>query len=342
MISAEEQNTISECRLELFGIAALLVTLVHSSAYNWEMYPAVLLKICKMGSIGVDIFLFLSGMGLYYSMQKCGSVRLFYRHRIIRIMPSYLTIAVVLYGVSWLIHNISLTNYFLYISTLYFWIYGESEIGAWYISFVLLLYLVFPAIYKILNGKKWAGNISILIGITIIAEICLLNLAPGFYIKYEIALSRIPIFLIGTIFGKREFGNKGYFIWSIPVFGIGFIAIRILLICFGNPQTDLYNTIVRLSYIPGTLFIVEFLPFLRNLSKGIPDNPVRRALELLGSVSLEIYLVHLIYSGIFRSLRIYQTYNTPIAYFIFVVLPSIAIVILVKYTLQRMKARNQK
>lgn len=334
-----EQNYIGESRMELLGVATILVIIVHATHYNWGGYLGFLYKICTLGSVGVDVFLLLSGMGLYYSMQKCGSVVAFYKHRIIRIMPAYLIITGVLYGIGLFIHSISLTDYFLQISTLYYWIRGEA--ATWYVSFIILLYLLYPGIYRILIGEKWVRNIALLFGIIITAEIGLYILIPEFYSKYESALSRILIFLIGTVLGKREFENKGYSAWNLPIYCIGFVLIRAVLLRFGNPQTVLYTTGHHLSYIPGALFIAEFIPFLRRLGGGMPDNPVRHILEALGSVSLEIYLVHLIYSGIFRSLKIYQTYNTPIVYMVFVVLPSIMVVILAKYFLQRVKTRDQ-
>lgn len=332
-----EQLKIGESRAELFGIAVLLIILVHAAPYHWENYPPFLYKICELGSIGVDVFLLLSGMGLYYSMQKCETARVFYKHRIVRIIPSYLVITGVLYGIICLIENLFLTDLFLELSTLYFWIRGENE--TWYVSFILLLYLIYPGIYKILIGQKWVRNISLLFGIIILIEICFFILTPKFYIKYEIALSRIPIFMIGTVLGKREFENKGYSIWSMFVCAISFVFIRILLLCFGNPQTDLYTVGVRISYIFGALAIVGCIPFIRI---SIPNNLFRRIFESLGAVSLEIYLVHILYGRIFRSFRIYQSYNTPIAYLIFVVLPSIIIVLLAKYFLQKVTIRRQR
>lgn len=170
MKKKDEQIKIGEGRTELFGIAALLVILVHAKSFNWETYPLFLYKICEQGSIGVDIFLLLSGIGLYYSMQKCGTVRAFYKHRMARIIPSYLMITGVLYGIICLIENMSLTDFFLQISTLHFWIRGEN--GTWYVSLIILLYLLYPSIYKILTGQKWKRNISLLFGIIILAEIC--------------------------------------------------------------------------------------------------------------------------------------------------------------------------
>ena len=84
---------ISNDRMEILGIATLLVVMHHSKDYNWIGYPYIIFKLCLLGSIGVDVFLLLSGIGLYYSMKKCGNTLTFYKHRLLRIFPSYLLMA---------------------------------------------------------------------------------------------------------------------------------------------------------------------------------------------------------------------------------------------------------
>ena len=44
----------------------------------------------SVGAIGVDVFLFLSGMGLYYAMRKQPPLRVFYKNRLKRILIPYL------------------------------------------------------------------------------------------------------------------------------------------------------------------------------------------------------------------------------------------------------------
>jgi len=315
------QNKISDARMETFGIATLLVILVHAKSYNWETYSTVLYKICELGSIGVDIFLFLSGMGLYYSMENCDSVKEFYKRRIVRIIPAYLMIAGLLYGVLFIFNTISLTDYLLHISTLYMWIKGPSV--TWYISFLVLLYVLYPLFYRVLISQNGKRNTMILIGIIVIAEIGLFVFAREFYLYYEYALARIPIFMLGVISGKREFDGNGYSIWSVLIYGISFIAIRIILILSGVSQTDLYQVGIRISYIFGTLFIVELIPLLKRV---VSDNFIMRILKNLGVISLEIYLGHSLYSQIFQGTNLYQKFNTPFSYLVFVVVPSIVVI----------------
>ncbi len=118
---------IGKSRRELFGIATVLVLISHSGPSNWAGYPRFLVKLSTLSSIGVDVFLLLSGMGLYYSMKKCGDdVMTFYRHRIRRIIPSFLLITGILYGFMVLNHQLSFGSYLLHISTLYWWTGGHA------------------------------------------------------------------------------------------------------------------------------------------------------------------------------------------------------------------------
>lgn len=57
---------ISKNRNMLFGIGALGVLLLHSNQY--VKWPSVIGKLFSFGGIGVYIFAFLSGMGLFVSM----------------------------------------------------------------------------------------------------------------------------------------------------------------------------------------------------------------------------------------------------------------------------------
>lgn len=56
----------SRFRSELMGVATILVILCHATKFNLVM-PSWLYTILGNGGAGVDIFLFLSGMGIFNS-----------------------------------------------------------------------------------------------------------------------------------------------------------------------------------------------------------------------------------------------------------------------------------
>lgn len=66
-------NLISRYRQEIFGITILWIMLLHGTIMDKVVFPEAcepLYIILKHGNVGVDVFLFLSGLGLYYSCRR--------------------------------------------------------------------------------------------------------------------------------------------------------------------------------------------------------------------------------------------------------------------------------
>ena len=60
------------------GFSAVGIIMCHACGNNVAM-PTILWQICSLGQIGVSMFFFLSGMGMYYSLcKKRGGVRVVY------------------------------------------------------------------------------------------------------------------------------------------------------------------------------------------------------------------------------------------------------------------------
>ena len=62
---------LSKYRTPLMGLSALLIIICHASTYHVEM-PPVVRFLLSFGNVGVDIFLFLSGVGCCYSLNRGG------------------------------------------------------------------------------------------------------------------------------------------------------------------------------------------------------------------------------------------------------------------------------
>lgn len=60
---------ISKYRTHLMGIATLLVIFGHSAG-NGVIMPDWMESLCGLASIGVDIFLLVSGLGMWYSLNN--------------------------------------------------------------------------------------------------------------------------------------------------------------------------------------------------------------------------------------------------------------------------------
>jgi peptidoglycan/LPS O-acetylase OafA/YrhL len=92
----QSYSLISKYKGEIMGFAAICVILTHSNGFKFSgKIGYAVLRIFQQGSNGVDVFLYLSAMGLYYSMKNSPIINVvslcdFYKRRIKRILPSYL------------------------------------------------------------------------------------------------------------------------------------------------------------------------------------------------------------------------------------------------------------
>lgn len=64
-------NKISQFRKKLMGFSAILILICHAVGNDVSMSGPIRMLL-NFGNIGVDMFLFLSGVGLFYSQQRHG------------------------------------------------------------------------------------------------------------------------------------------------------------------------------------------------------------------------------------------------------------------------------
>lgn len=88
-----ELEWFEKYRTELMGIAAIGIILCHANATG-VMLPSIIRKIFSFGTECVDLFLMLSGIGIYYSLSKKTSLKQWYLKRYLRIGVPYLLISV--------------------------------------------------------------------------------------------------------------------------------------------------------------------------------------------------------------------------------------------------------
>ena len=104
-IRSIELADISRYRGELMGLAIIFVVLFHVGLPREDAF----FGLKRMGNIGVDFFLFLSGMGLWFSWTKHPSLRKFYLRRFLRVYPTWLFMACLYYIPDFLNINLNRT-----------------------------------------------------------------------------------------------------------------------------------------------------------------------------------------------------------------------------------------
>lgn len=198
---------ISKQRSALMGIATIWLMLFHFRA-NFGMAPFDYLS--SVGYCGVDIFLFLSGFGLYAGY-KLNAKRRFYIRRFARFYPTYLVAALLSCAFQGHYDLIALLQPFIQsLGIGYFLIGLDVSWLEWYVPTMYLLYGLFP-LYMSLCIKCEQGSVCIfnkrlsmkivmasIAVIGIFLTTILIIIQKGTII---LTTSRIPIFIIGTYFG---------------------------------------------------------------------------------------------------------------------------------------------
>ena len=89
-----DYSLIYKHRTAVMGAAALMILLFHFGACLYDsLQIPVVTRVLSCGNIGVDIFLFLSGIGLYCSVTKDSRPLPFYRRRISRVLIPTLAVS---------------------------------------------------------------------------------------------------------------------------------------------------------------------------------------------------------------------------------------------------------
>lgn len=306
---------IPKFRNEIFGFSILTILIFHffedvsESDLPLPFVTAANVYNSVISSSGVDIFLFLSGMGLYFSMSKHKGILPFYKRRFKRLLPAYIIIG----GLGWTALDLFVLNegflrFLADFSTITFWTEGVRLV--WYISFIALLYILYPPVYRILSIKNRSlckAVIAVIILLVTAGNIALYFMFSALYDNIEIALWRIVIFLIGSWFGKAVFNKEKitYEFYLLTALSVLFFVLT--LITSANPVFLFGIFELRLQTMFHPVIILIAATALIRLFDG---KLINRALSRLGSISLELYLSHVFIRTCFNAAGL-PTYYIP-------------------------------
>lgn len=261
---------ISTYRSELMGWSILWIMMLHFT-FN-QIKP--LGFIAQYGFAGVDIFLFVSGFGLFYSLNKDNNLARYYWKRILRIFPTYYIIGAITNLL--LTHDDILTFFFRY-STIGFWI--GREYAEWFIPSIILLYFLAPYTKRIID-KNWHMFTCVIILCLYIASYYLADKESFLDRSHYFILYRIPVFIYGMICAywiNNNMSSKFFFL--IMLVGFPFFIIFY----------PLHHQIYNFKYYSLTFLLPIFVAIFILLSKHIKYlSPI---LKEMGTASLEIYLI---------------------------------------------------
>lgn len=295
---------LSRYRNELYGICALWIVGLHAvGLFGVDVtFGSALLEPLDWflrQNLGVDVFLLLSGISCYYSYSGNPEPGRFIARRIARVYPALLVtygaswlLSVLLgnHGIPWMLWNMSLVPYFV-----------EGNLnGAWYVSFIVLMYLLFPYIYAFIYGSERGeraalGRTIVLMVLASIVYWLSHKFALSWFSLVSGALARVPIFILGCYFGHFAQENR-----TITWGGTALLALLSTLwwgICYGVAiPGGLWWWSLLFSSFGGFVFAAVFVAMLSVLDQIVPKTGliVRRCLRVMGACSLELYCTHLI------------------------------------------------
>ena len=330
-------NNISKFRIEMFGISTLLIIFYHlgnrgipGASFLVDPISDFLFFLTSKANIGVDVFVFLSAIGLFYSMSR-NSIKTFYRNRFSRVLITWF----IMMGPTFVKYDIihsgegvakRILDFFLDISTLRYWVDYDNSNTPWFVPFIIVLYILFPLLYRLDNCTKHIVTITLII-ISII--ICFAGYSNEIIIKYGNCFSRLPIFFIGILMANgvktKKAIEKIYPIIILCVFVILYILWFFLKLPFVIDM--LFGSIVAFLLIMVYSFLREMVN-IKHLSKMFIS---------FGSVSLEVFLIHRAILGMF------DRYNVPHLLFasFYIILPILSLFLAKLYSSVLEKIKKQ-
>jgi len=255
---------LSEHRSAIMGFAMIWVVLYHYQLKGFLSYPFM------VGYTGVDLFMFVSGLGLYYSMYKDNDVKHFYRKRLLRILPMYYLIGL---AYELLAGDFNLLSYLWKYSTIGFWTDGVYGNG-WFIPSIITLYALYPFFYRTLFQSR-LDSFTIIVLYSVFTFFVIYNCFIDqtlFDTNHFLLLYRLPIFLLGSILGfaiKEKLQWEGFFvIMAIALFPLLIINYFV----DGNVRAAFYSTTFTAPFILIVICLlcnkVRFLRVVGRLSEN--------------------------------------------------------------------------
>ncbi len=322
-------SLISKYRSAIMGFAAIWILFFHEWIVLSETEKTVIgwterfLK--RTGFCGVDIFLFLSGMGLTYAIKK-SSLGKFYYNRFKRLLFPFLFVGVVRCIMEdWKLFDFigNITGYNFYTKSMYSFL--------WFVPAIATFYILFPAYNSLFNKSSnkllfTAGAFQLWLLWSLFVRDDMRGDLYGF-------TNRIPIFLIGIYVGYLCQNKEHKFTKTTWVY-IFLTALLGGYLSYLSNYKGLYILVpVSNCCIPNMLMAMS-LPFL--LAKALDilctkdylktfGNGLNKVLAFFGGFSLEFYCIQEWLSGQLKPKFLTDFTPTTVNILIFVCVTVVAL-----------------
>lgn len=273
-------KAISKHRQFLYGFAALWIMFYHMGSKVPEGWlPLSFFQ--STGAGGVEVFLLLTGLGLYSSMRKDARLSSFYGKRFMRVfLPAFILLAIMNLAAS---HR--LVGYLGSITFLGHWVGADT---AWYVCFILTMYLFYPMVFALTKKNRKALYVGAIffLALSFVFEAMPNGPRDGFLRM----VSRIPVFLVGCALAPFFEENKRLPRWFLP----GSIIITIPLMWLFKVMAErgfLYSFRAMAYFFYAIDLVIVVSTIAELLSRSAISCLLYRFFAFCGQISLEIYLL---------------------------------------------------
>lgn len=284
-------DTVSKFRNQLMGIAMLYVMVFHMTITRADFGDGILYFLVKMGNSGVDIFVFLSGIGMTYSLSKNFDIIDFYKKRVLRIYPDYIPV-VGLYSL--VIYFSGLCSFGMVITNclgISFWFSESNYAFNWYIPAMILFYIFAPVLYKLMEDNKRRNIVffSLYFLSILFILVCYDYLKLG---RLSIAFCRFPVFLIGMLIGFFLLGKKKISNSEWLSLAVLFLISLLIYIWKIQKSVPFYGG----KWFPYAVMAPVFCIYISKIMGYMKeDSRILKFLSWVGKNSLLIYLFNVIF-----------------------------------------------
>jgi len=333
---SEYVEILTKYRTPIMGLAILWIVLFHADVYLYDIVVLNFVKECGYG--GVDIFFFLSGMGLYFSLEKDGDIVKFYSRRLLRLAPTYVPFILAWSAVELARAGGGLQNLVVTIKQLFGnlvmtgWINLEAHQFNWYVQALFWFYILAPIFFALIQkASKSKGWIWIYLLILCV----ILIMSTNFWGKYTLlAATRLPLFVMGMMIVEIARRKEEVRIHPCIIYGFMIVGIAALYIIMKDYEQYIgHYGLLWYPFIlitPGLCLLLSKCYELLDKFKG--TKWLVTVSKHLGICSFEIYLLHIV---IFANFRLKGFGNK---YWLFLILVSIIAGVLYNWVVNKVLA----
>ncbi len=162
--------------------------------------------------------------------------------------------------------------------------YKTGKRQFWYFSLILVLYILYPLIHRFIRPKP-SKRLPILILSAVLLNVLLFTLVSDYYKVVEIAISRIPIFLVGVWLGVLS-KNKA------EVSFVGLMTAAVVLLIGAFSVSYFYPGRMELERSICGVIGFSMVIVLTVVFHCLKNGAIKRMFVTVGTYSMELYLLY--------------------------------------------------